>query len=305
MEHLTRSRIPGCFTPSCCKRTIRAPSKPRVRSRKNISMHPLLPEQVTAARDLKTICDDLQADLVLIGAMAYRTWIDDPARHTLDIDVAVAIDLDEFARLSERLRAAGWQQEGKMEHRWTTPEGARVDLIPAGPKLRKQGTLNWPVSGMRMSLSGFDHVFRDSVTTTVAENLNLKVIPLHVLALLKIVAYSESPYRRQKDLADVAALLKRYDPEDVRRFGPEILDIGLDYELVAAYLIGRDLAPICSTEENRLIHALIERLRDRDSPDFRIFQRALNDEFHESRRSLAADLIKAFRFGFGSLPNQE
>jgi hypothetical protein len=41
-------------------------------------MHPLSPEQVSAASQLKTIRDELKIDLVLIGAMAYRTWIDDP-----------------------------------------------------------------------------------------------------------------------------------------------------------------------------------------------------------------------------------
>jgi predicted nucleotidyltransferase len=213
-------------------------------------MHALSPEQVAAARQLKAICDELGVDLVLIGAMACRTWIDDPGRHTLDIDVAVAIDLDEFGHLTQVLSSAGWKQEGKMEHRWTTLEGVRIDLLPAGPKLRKWSILEWPISGIRMSLTGFEHVFRDSVPTSVAPHFNLKVIPLHVLALLKIAAYSENPERRQKDLADFAAILLRYDPEDSRRFAPDIFETGLDYDLVGAYLIGRDLTPICSAEEN-------------------------------------------------------
>jgi predicted nucleotidyltransferase len=268
-------------------------------------MHALSPEQVPAARQLKAICDELGVDLVLIGAMAYRTWIDDPGRHTLDIDVAVAIDLDEFGYLTQALSSAGWKQEDKMEHRWTTLEGVRIDLLPAGPKLRKRSVLEWPISGMQMSLTGFEHVFRDSVPTSVAPHFSLKVIPLHVLALLKIVAYSENPERRQKDLMDFAAILKRYDPEDSRRFGLDILDTGLDYDLVGAYLIGRDLIPICSPEESLIVNGFIGKVRDRDSPTFRLFRRSIESEFDEPKRSLALVLIEAFAQGLGSSQKQD
>ena len=59
-------------------------------------------------------------EVVIIGAVAYRIWIDDPYRHTEDVDVAVAIDLDDLPRLAMLLRGEGWKQ--------TT--GENIDGIP-------------------------------------------------------------------------------------------------------------------------------------------------------------------------------
>jgi hypothetical protein len=115
-------------------------------------MKPLSPEQIAAARQLQRVCDTLNANIVVIGAMAYLMWIQDPHRHTLDIDIAVTVDLDDYPRLAAMLRSGGWEQEAKREHRWTTPEGLRMDIIPAGPALRARRALDWPVSGLRMSL---------------------------------------------------------------------------------------------------------------------------------------------------------
>jgi predicted nucleotidyltransferase len=218
-------------------------------------MNPLSSEQAVAAAQLKRICDMLNADMVVIGAMAYLTWIQDPHRHTLDIDVAVTVDLDDYHRLAAMLRTSGWEQEAKREHRWITPEGVRMDIVPAGPVLRARGVLDWPVSGVRMSLVGFEHVFKDSVSRPFADGLNLKVIPLPVLVLLKIVAYLDNPAQRQKDIQDLAAMIKRFDPDDDRRFGNDVLDAGLEYETTGAYLVGKDLAPLCSPDERQLVTA--------------------------------------------------
>ena len=57
-------------------------------------MNPLSPEQGAAIAQLQKIYDSLHAEIVLIGAMAYLSWIEDHHRHTPDVDVAVAVDLD-------------------------------------------------------------------------------------------------------------------------------------------------------------------------------------------------------------------
>lgn len=55
----------------------------------------LLPEQVEALRQLKRACQEAGMDAVIIGATAYRVWIDDD-RRTQDVDVAVAVDIDQL-----------------------------------------------------------------------------------------------------------------------------------------------------------------------------------------------------------------
>jgi hypothetical protein len=60
----------------------------------------LLPEQVEAVRQLKQACQDAGVDAVIIGATAYRVWIDDD-RRTQDVDVALAVDIDQFGSVTE------------------------------------------------------------------------------------------------------------------------------------------------------------------------------------------------------------
>jgi predicted nucleotidyltransferase len=261
---------------------------------------PFTPEQTAAAKQLKDICDTLHAEIVVIGAMAYLSWIEDHHRHTLDIDVAVTVDLDDYQRLVTLLRTSQWEQEPKREHRWTTPDGVRIDIIPAGPALRASNVLEWPISGMRMSLVGFEHVFKDSIPHLLGSDLILKVIPLPVVALLKIVSYEDDPDRRQKDMQDFAAILKRFDPDDTRRFGDDFVAAGLEYELTGAFLIGKDLGSLCSPEEGHLLVSFIAKLRDTDSRSSQLFRRAIESEFDDSDRPLPEALIKAFESGLQS-----
>ena len=67
---------------------------------------------------------------------------------------------------------------------------------------------------MKMSLVGFEHVFAEAVDYSPAPDVALKVIPIPVFVLLKIVSYLDNPHHREKDVQDVAALLTHYDPGD-------------------------------------------------------------------------------------------
>lgn len=51
-------------------------------------------------------------------------------RFTRDVDVTVALDLDEFARLIDRLITAGWNRASKLEHRWVAPRETFCLLVP-------------------------------------------------------------------------------------------------------------------------------------------------------------------------------
>ena len=44
----------------------------------------------------------------------------------------------------------------------------------------------------------------------------MKVVPLHVLALLKIAAYTDDPHGRTKDLEDLGRLMEQYELEGER-----------------------------------------------------------------------------------------
>ena len=69
-----------------------------------------------------------------------------------------------------------------------------------------------------MSVVGFEHAFAEAVEKELAPETVMKVAPLHVLALLKIVAYMDDPNGRSKDLEDLGRLMEQYELEGERRF---------------------------------------------------------------------------------------
>jgi predicted nucleotidyltransferase len=190
-------------------------------------MTPLLPEQVDALRELRDVCDVLAIEIVVIGATALRVWIPDAQRLTEDVDVAVALDLDAFGPLTARLVNLGWHPDSRWEPRWHSQGHARVDLLPVGLRARAEKTIRWPRAETVMRVVGYDGVFRQAVLCTLAAGLHMRVAPVHVLALLKIVAYLNAPALRQKDLGDLLLLFDKYEDNGDRRFSDDVLDAGI------------------------------------------------------------------------------
>ncbi len=232
-------------------------------------MSPLLPEQIDALGELHRTSRDLGIDLVVIGAAAYRAWVDDDYRTTEDIDLVAGIDLSELPLLTRPLVECGWRNDPRREHRWISRGGARVDLIPVGSQARRDKRLMWPRGETTMSLVGVEHVFRGAVEREMAPGLVVKVVPLVILTLLKIVSYLEEPFVRRKDLIDLAGILDVYEEGGDRRFSDVVFDAGVDYSEAGAYLLGWDLARLCADEDERAaVHRFIGLLSAEDDASF-------------------------------------
>lgn len=233
-------------------------------------------------------------DAVIIGAIAYRVWIDDD-RRTQDVDVALAVDIDQFGSLTERLQAVGWTQDPKREERWVTKAGARVDLLPIGERARRAGYLTWPKAEMRMSVVGFEHVFTEALEEELAPETVMKIAPLHVLALLKTVAYMDDPHGRSKDLEDLGWLMEQHELEGERRFDAEVFEAGADFESAGAFLLGLDVGRLCTGGEAKIVGNLIAALQDDSQPAQRHLGGGRFEEFVIEERQKR---IEAFAAGF-------
>jgi predicted nucleotidyltransferase len=110
--------------------------------------------QVTDLISLKQHCQQMGADLVIIGAVAFQVHFPGESRHTADIDLAVALDLNEFAELEKSLKADGWARTANREHRWKSTRETLLDLIPAGDKLRRAKEITWPDSKNKRPQTG-------------------------------------------------------------------------------------------------------------------------------------------------------
>jgi hypothetical protein len=105
-------------------------------------MHALHHVQVEDLRDLRAVCQRHGTEIVIIGAMAYRLFIDDIDRETRDIDLAVAIDLEDLDSFYDLLGGLDWERVPRHEQRWRTARGTFMDLLPAGPARVRAGEWN-------------------------------------------------------------------------------------------------------------------------------------------------------------------
>lgn len=248
---------------------------------------------------LQDISNELKTQLVIIGAMAYRFHFPQIERYTADIDLTVALDLEDFAKLEARLIKCGWEQDKKREHRWRSPRGTPIDLLPAGPKLREAKKLIWPQSQFAMSLVGFDHVFAKAETVKVNDSLTVNVAPAAVIALLKIVAFLDRPYERQRDLDDLRGILSLYEEGSDRLFSDQVQAAKLsDFSLTNAFLLGIDLHALCTGEEAAVVETFFASVSNEADALWMLFVRAgrqLADRDEEASRLQLATFAQGFQ----------
>jgi len=194
--------------------------------------------------------------------MAYRIFVDDPHRQTIDIDLAVALDLADMAGFEESLLALGWKRSHRLEHRWVAGRGTLIDLLPAGEQLRAQGRIEWAKSGLTMSLAGFEHVFSNATEVDLGLGLRFKVVPPPVLGLLKMASYLDNPGDRGKDLSDFRRLLQFYEANTGRIFAEPVFEANLpDIELAGAFLFGCDVRAILTPKDRELVGAFVMKVK--------------------------------------------
>ena len=206
---------------------------------------------------LSAVADRHSAQVAMIGAAALLCFVD-LGRFTKDIDLVVSLDLSDFQTFAASLRTEGWMQERNREHRWRGPNGSVVDLLPAGPGLRKEGRIVWPESDFEMSLVGFEHVFARATMVDFGSKVQHRVAIAPVVALLKIIAFMDDPQRRRKDLLDLQIVFRHYEAASDRIFGDEVFAAELeDIEYANAFLLGLDVGAIVTPHETRVVQAFI------------------------------------------------
>lgn len=218
----------------------------------------LTPEQVMALRQLRAHLPE--ARILLVGASALGLHVEMTWRATADLDVCVGIGIEDLSGISS---IAGWVRHPALEHRWTTPEGVVVDVVPADDAALRAGTVRWPRCGQEMSLLGFSAAFRSAIDADVG-GVTVGLPPASAIVLLKMVAYLDRPADRGKDLRDIAYTIDRplADDDPTRFDDPAIRHLDLDYGESGAFLLGRALAGIVDADENAAVLAFLAMVED-------------------------------------------
>lgn len=201
------------------------------------------------------------APMILIGAAALGSHIE-LARQTEDIDLAVSLPAESCG--VELAQLPNWERDEKTEHRFYSPTGQMVDLLPAAPELRAKGAITWS-SGVSMSLVGFDLAFDNAtpyevITDGKKTGLTVAVPSGPTIALLKMRAWLDRPAERTKDLQDLAQLFAEYvDADDMRRFDQKLVDLALNFEEASPYLLGNDLGQLMRDYDRAHVELFLEK----------------------------------------------
>lgn len=196
-------------------------------------------------------------DPVVVGATALALSDDLPEVATMDVDLTVSLDLDQIAAA---MAGTAWSREPRLEHRWSRPMSAGtsgvssplrglVDLLPSTPALLAAGRIVWPESGAEMTLAGMEAARRSARVAQLSDGSRVRIASPAAVMLLKLIALEESGMQRSKDLDHVCLLLERYEQDSERCFAPEVLEAGLAYPLVPAWLLGRDVGALGSPDD--------------------------------------------------------
>jgi predicted nucleotidyltransferase len=188
----------------------------------------------------------------LIGANArdvqlYKAGIK-PARGTADIDFAVMVpDFQVYDSLFEALVGYGFRKVHENYRMIYDKTDTVIDFMPYG-KIEQDYTVTFVERNLTLSVLGFKEVGEKTENfSPIEETYTIPVSPVEGILILKLVAWNERPDSRNKDLEDIAFLLKNgwdiYENEAYENH-LDLFDEHFEQTKVAARIIGRKMKPI-------------------------------------------------------------
>jgi hypothetical protein len=86
---------------------------------------------------LNSVARQFGAGMAMIGAAALLCFVD-LGRFTRDVDIVVALDLEDFAAFSGVLQTRGWRRTQGREQRWLGPKGPSSTCCRPGQSYARQ-----------------------------------------------------------------------------------------------------------------------------------------------------------------------
>lgn len=223
---------------------------------------------------------------LLVGAMArdlllYYAHNIPVSRATEDIDLGFAVaDWEDFATLRAALLASThFEAHSSMIHKFFHRRGRQIDLIPYGGLELADGSIAWPPRGDEvMTVVGYRAAVASATDVMLPEGQRVLVVSLPMLAVLKVIAWSERHTTApRKDAADLLLILRSYlDAGNQQRLYDEAThlldDSHFDYERAGAWLAGHDAATAIrkdaaeQTRVHQMISTILTKEVDPDGP---------------------------------------
>ena len=118
-----------------------------------------------------------------------------------------------------------------------------------------------------MSLLGFRLAFERAISVHITPDLTMRVAPVPIVVVLKMVAYLDRPGERQRDLEDIGYIFEDFMEADAKeRYSDIVLDRGLTYEEVSPFLLGQEISAIVNTAEREAVQRFLGLAEDEGDP---------------------------------------
>lgn len=230
------------------------------------------PGTVEVLQLVEKVASELGILYVVIGATArdlvlHHYYGAKIQRATQDIDYAIQVaDWSAFSALTEALIKKGCEAT-KMAHRFKSPTGGIVDIVPFGAVEDEQATIAWPPAGdIKMTVLGLEEALATSIRVSLTEGAELE-IPVTTpigLTILKLIAWTERPPElRIKDAQDLVYILDSYERIPAVQdecYGDADLMGGYEWDinLGAAEILGRSVRDVLQPRTTELLSQLFD-----------------------------------------------
>ncbi|MBW8201644.1 hypothetical protein [Flagellimonas abyssi] len=247
-------------------------------------------------------------DYYLIGAnardVAFYKVGEKPKRATADIDFAVMVpNHEQFDAVKEELKKHGFEKsQGNMPYSLFHAESkTTIDLLPFGG-IEEERMVRFAEGNLELSAVGLTQVSKEIESFDHPYGIALPVTPAHGLVILKLIAWSEKPGDREKDLGDTANILRiawaLYEPE-IFRENAEHSDLfemeNFDTRLVGARIMGRKMKRILVLDaalEVKINNLLNQEIQNPSSPLSIALVKALDCSMNHAK-----DIIRSLKLG--------
>ena len=218
---------------------------------------------------------NLGIEFYLIGALARDIMAivhnEKPVRATKDIDLAVLVACEEnyISLKTYLIEKENFLQDISISYRLLFNNEIIIDLLPFGEIESAENTVTLKEGSEIITLStfGLREVHKSAVEISLDEDLNLTVSTFPGICILKLIAYSDRPDERAKDIEDINFIIEKYADMNLEYICNEHYDIMSNNwdENLSARVLGRDMKKIMKNDEslmNRILDILNLSIND-------------------------------------------
>ena len=204
-------------------------------------------------KNLEEAFNHFSIDFYLIGASARDLWLQKYKIKlptvTRDIDFAVLIsDIEEFSQLRKYLiEKKKFKPFSEAPHRFIFSKNEYIiDLLPFS-ETGAYYTSFKDKFDTKISVLGFKEVYEKGTNTKSLEGKLIRTATLPGICILKLIAWSEKPELRRKDIKDFQVILQNYFEIESQQIYDSHIDLFNDdseIDLIAAQVLGRHMGEI-------------------------------------------------------------